>query len=185
MIPVVVTNCEPETQLLATIQRQQHPKLWILSDKYSLNPVRARDGSIVPASDPRHDAIVGEATAAVVRQLTGHGAKVILVPTPPEGAPPNCGARVAGATCGGAVRSVRDPQHEQLARIYAGIAASMPGRVAAVPITDLLCTSNGQCPAVVGADLARVEQDSLHGVVRSGSWCRCIFARAERLGVTA
>ena len=184
VIPVVVTNCEPETQLLATIQRQQHPKLWILSDKYSLNPVRARDGSIVPASDPRHDAIVGEATAAVVRQLTGHGAKVILVPTPPEGAPPNCGTRVAGATCGGAVRSVRDPEHEQLARIYAGIAASMPGRVAAVPITDLLCTSNGQCPAVVGADLARV--DGLHYTASfSRKLVPIIFARAERLGVTA
>lgn len=185
VIPVVVVvNCTPETQLLATIQRQQHPNLWILSDAFSLNPVRAPDGSIVPGSDPRHDAILGAATGAVVRQLTDQGAKVILVPTPPEGPQPNCGTRVVGAACGGDVHSIRDPEHERLARIYAGIADSMKGRVAAVPIADLLCTSNGQCPAVVGGELARV--DGVHYTASfSAKLVPIIFARAQQLGVTA
>jgi peptidoglycan/LPS O-acetylase OafA/YrhL len=188
LLPVVIANsdqhCESELGLVRDIEARQHPKLWIVSDLFSLNPVRAPDGTVVRLDQKvAHDALISRATRTMVAELTRHGGKVILVPTPPSGAPANCGDRVTGATCGGKSHSIHDEAHLRLAVIYRQIAASMPGRVAAVSIADLLCTRNGQCPAYVDGELARID-----GVHYTASFSRklvpIILRRAHDLGVT-
>ena len=71
----------------------------------------------------------------------------------------------------------------ELNKLYRKAAASMPGHVFYVAITDVLCPGDGHCPAALNGRLARY--DSVHYTATfSRVIAPIIIARARRAGVS-
>jgi peptidoglycan/LPS O-acetylase OafA/YrhL len=134
--------------LLAGISSQLHPDVWVVSDRLIRFRLHA-GGARHPIGSPQHDAAVARALRTTLEALTASGAKVALLQTLPDGQEVDCALHRRGRTCGAVSTSLADPDTQRANALLRSAANAMTGRVAVVPIGDLVCAaSHAQCAPV-------------------------------------
>jgi hypothetical protein len=169
--------------LLAGVQRTYRPTVWILSDRFLLNPLVDDTGLVLRPGDPRRAAIIERTLRSTLGSLVSKGGQVVIVGTPPPGSPAECRPVSAEAKCTDPSDSLANKPTAELNGIYRRAAAAFPGKVAYVSISDILCPAGGHCPATIGGTLARFDQ-----VHFTATFSRLLvpklIARAERGGIS-
>jgi peptidoglycan/LPS O-acetylase OafA/YrhL len=171
--------------VLASVQKTIHPNIWVIADRWMLEPLRLPDGTVLPFGNPRRTAIITSALTQTLRGLTADGSRVAFVITPPPAPPIQCALNPAPSdNCNAVSYSEGDRQTAIARAIVQHVALTLRGRVYAVNIDDIVCERNGHCPVVVDGHLGRV--DTVHwGYYTSLFLAPRIIAHAERLGLRA
>jgi peptidoglycan/LPS O-acetylase OafA/YrhL len=169
-------------RLLADVAAKRHPDVWLVSDRWSILPLLDR-GRVLQPGDAQRRRLLAAAWNARLKALTAHGAKVVIVVTPPQGPPVECATESPPpADCGSGAYTTADPETAAGRAAVESAAARFPGSVAAVSVDDIVCPDNGRCPAVVDGLLTRY--DGIHYTATfSSRVLDAIFSRAERAGI--
>jgi peptidoglycan/LPS O-acetylase OafA/YrhL len=169
-------------KVLDDVRARAHPDVWVVSDRWSLLPMREPSGRFLQPGERRRRQIIQAEWIKRLRELTARGAKVILMITPPPAPPIECATTSPPPDrCSSTSFTTADAQTVAGRRIVKAAAAKVPG-VVAVSVDDLVCPDHGRCPAVVGGVLTRY--DGIHYTATfSTRILRAVFARAERAGL--
>jgi hypothetical protein len=169
--------------ILAAVSAQARPDIWIVADRVlAVIPLIREDGRVLH-SGPARDAILASAIRSTLRRMTAHGARVIVVGTPPRAEPVDCVVRERrAATCDRTTYTTSEPLIRALNATYRKALTGLGRSVVYVTIDDLLCPRGGRCPALVDGVIARY--DGLHySAAFSRRLVPLIIARARRAGI--
>jgi hypothetical protein len=169
--------------LLADVAAKAHPDVWLVSDRWSILPLRDRGGRLLQPGDARRRRLVLHAWRQRLAELTAGGAKVVLVLTPPPGPPVECATKTpAPAQCASGTYTTSDPQTLAGQEVARRAARGFRRSVAVVSVDDLVCMQDGRCPAAIGGLLVRY--DGIHYTATfSRQILAAVFARAARAGI--
>jgi peptidoglycan/LPS O-acetylase OafA/YrhL len=170
-------------RIIAEVQDRYRPDVWVLTDRWPIATMVTRGGQVLAPTDARRNQPIETALRSLLQRLTADGARVLLVPTPPPGEPVDCALhRLAASTCDSPAFSVRDLATAELTNTVRLAVAGLP-RIAVVPIANVVCPSDGQCPATIDGFVVRYD-----GIHYSAGFSRqlvpIILARAENLGLS-
>ena len=167
--------------VLSDVSAKVDPDVWLVSDRGMFVDIRTSGGQALTPGDPRYTAVVTDGLRRVLRRLTGTGSKVVFVLQPPAGPPLEC-ARTPLPRCTAPRYSTREVVTALARRLVRRAAAPLRGKVYVVSIDDVVCPSEGRCPAIVDGKIVRYD-----GVHFTHAWslrlAPKIFARAERAGL--
>jgi hypothetical protein len=169
---------------LADVAAKRHPNVWLVSDRWSILPLLDRGGRLLQPGDARRRRLVLRAWRGRLKELTANGAKVVLMLTPPQGPPVECATKTpAPQECASGTYTTGDPQTAAGQEVVRRAAQSFRRNVAVVSVDDLVCRSDGRCPAAIGGVLVRYD-----GIHYTAAFSRrildAVFARAAQAGIT-
>jgi hypothetical protein len=169
-------------QVVAQVTQRVHPDVWIVADRVLVSAPLVLDDGRVLLPGAQRDARLGRAMDAALRRLMAHGARVVVVKTPPISEPADCALGERAPSCTSVGYSLRDSDTKRLEETSRSVIRRLGPRVVYVSVDDVLCPRDGRCPAVVGGVLARFD-----GIHYSATFSRRIvpeiIARAQRAGI--
>jgi hypothetical protein len=144
------------------------PDLILVSDNWIWVDAIDEAGTVLQSDTPEHVAHVERRLDALMKELTAHGAIVVLLRLVPESIPLECAneayARAAAAVCKG---SDRTPRFDIYNGVLERVAAKMPTRVRLLDLTDVLCPAH-QCSATLDGIIVRF--DTMHFSLDGARW---------------
>jgi peptidoglycan/LPS O-acetylase OafA/YrhL len=159
-----------------------HPDVWIVWDRFLLNPIVQDDGSTVAYGTRRHDELVTAGLRETIKRMTARGGQVVVLGVPPSGQPVDC-ADEHTAECDDIAHTAADPKVGHLNEVLRRAVEPLRPRAVFVPLTDVFCPGEQPCRLLDGETLLRYD-----GVHLTSAYSKLIaptlIARSQRAGLT-
>ena len=146
-----------------------HPDVVLVGETWSHDQDLLVGGLRLAAGSPEHQAALVRALTGLVDRVSARGGRTVLLELPPRGE--SLGQSIAAGRPAASPRPT-DPSHaDRLAfdADLAAVAAARPDAASVASVTDVLCSSGGRCPALIGGMLARTD-----GIHFTGAFARVL-----------
>jgi len=175
-------RCYDSIPQIDAVVMEYHPALIVATDRWLLVDSFNDSGQRLTAGTDAHIRDIQQRLTATATLLTSTGAKFVFIHILPVGQPTQCSDARFSEDPACKVRASDDTLTPKYNAMMDRIAASMPDRVKAIDLSDVVCPMD-TCPPTLDGILMR--GDGVHFTVPGARWLEpFIELKLEQVGVT-